>query len=462
MLIPISPTPGPSPARASRERGAKENIYQYVMIMEGNIKRKNRIVIAAGLFPPDIGGPATFAKILADELPKNECEVKVVAYGDDRQPDNQTARQPENKIIQKQEYKNIRAKAGQAGISAPRRDRQKNYILKVSRKSNIWWRYFKYFWEVWKLRKWGRVVYAFDLISVGLPGAAVKMLHSGIKLIVRVGGDYQWEQSSQAGYTKTTLRQYYRDKKFNWRERIVYGINNFVLRRADKVIFNSDFLKDIYLANRPWLGNKARVIKNIRPEAGVSAEARSAGEPIRILCAGRLTAVRNVLGLLKAYEELLKDMPGKVRLDIIGNGPQHGTIEKYITDNELRAVVNLQAGLERTELLKKIAASDIMALISLSESNPHFITEALALGKRVVVTKESELGFLGLKHANIYYVEPLNKDDITSKLEMAVRQSRERESTGAGSERGLADVLANLVWEKDRVVQEHIKLFNVD
>ncbi len=38
-----------------------------------------RILIATGIYPPDIGGPATYSKLLFDELPKKGMEVEVIA-----------------------------------------------------------------------------------------------------------------------------------------------------------------------------------------------------------------------------------------------------------------------------------------------------------------------------------------------------------------------------------------------
>ena len=39
-----------------------------------------KILIATPLYPPDIGGPATYAKILEDELPKQGVTVSVVSF----------------------------------------------------------------------------------------------------------------------------------------------------------------------------------------------------------------------------------------------------------------------------------------------------------------------------------------------------------------------------------------------
>ena len=39
-----------------------------------------KIVIATGLFPPDVGGPAQYAKHLFDEFEKQGHRVKVLSY----------------------------------------------------------------------------------------------------------------------------------------------------------------------------------------------------------------------------------------------------------------------------------------------------------------------------------------------------------------------------------------------
>ncbi|MFA6095681.1 MAG: hypothetical protein WC767_02460 [Candidatus Paceibacterota bacterium] len=41
-----------------------------------------RILIATGIYFPQIGGPATYSKLLYDELPKRGFEVEVANFGD--------------------------------------------------------------------------------------------------------------------------------------------------------------------------------------------------------------------------------------------------------------------------------------------------------------------------------------------------------------------------------------------
>ena len=43
-----------------------------------------RILIATGIYPPDIGGPATYSKVLFDELPKNGIDTEILSFGEVR------------------------------------------------------------------------------------------------------------------------------------------------------------------------------------------------------------------------------------------------------------------------------------------------------------------------------------------------------------------------------------------
>ena len=103
-----------------------------------------KILITTGIYPPDIGGPATYSKILIDELPKHNINALVLGFGEVR-------RLP--KII-----------------------RHFLYFLKILKKG-------------WK----ADIIFAQDPVSVGLPAAlAAKIL--GKKFVLKIVGDYAWEQ----------------------------------------------------------------------------------------------------------------------------------------------------------------------------------------------------------------------------------------------------------------------------
>ena len=106
-----------------------------------------KILLAAGIFPPDIGGPATYAQMLDDELPKVGIDVTVVPYG----------------LVR----------------SLPKAIRHLAYMRLL-----------------WKESKGCSVIYALDPMSVGVPARLVAVLKRK-KFVVRLGGDYAWEQGVQ-------------------------------------------------------------------------------------------------------------------------------------------------------------------------------------------------------------------------------------------------------------------------
>jgi len=373
-----------------------------------------KILIATGICPPDIGGPAIYAKALSEELPRVGCEVKIITYSD-------------NKISQPQVYK-------------------------ISRRNNILLRYFKYFWHVWKLRKWADIIYAFDLISVGLPCALVKLFKPKTKLIVRLGGDYQWETALQKGLYNNILEQYYIDKKFNLFERLVYFINNFVLSMADCIIFNACILRDIYVKYRNIKKEKAIIIRNISPEIDYIPKEQKK-DYVNILFAGRLTACRNLPILIESFSNIRNNWPKKVILEIIGEGDEREKIINLIKEKKLEEKVKISPKLNRNKLLNKIANSDIISLVSLTEINSNFISEALALNKPVILTKINEFHYIGDKRDLIYYIDPLNTQDITDKIELALSR------LFGGYIYQKQEEKKDISWDIGEVIKKHLEIF---
>ncbi len=64
-----------------------------------------------------------------------------------------------------------------------------------------------------KLSNWADVVYAHDLVSVGLPCALAKFLKPRTKLVVRLGGDFLWEKAYNNNWTDKPLSSYYQEPK---------------------------------------------------------------------------------------------------------------------------------------------------------------------------------------------------------------------------------------------------------
>ncbi len=158
-----------------------------------------KLLVATGLYPPETGGPATYAKMIEDQLPLKGIDVSVLPFRDVR-------RWP--KII----------------------------------------RHVIYFWNVWKAAKTADIVYALDPISVGLPAVLAAKLR-GKKFILRLGGDYAWEQGRQRFGLTDTLDDYsLAPEAAMFPVRVLARLQTFVAKQAYVVIAPSEYLKSIIVS----------------------------------------------------------------------------------------------------------------------------------------------------------------------------------------------------------------------
>ncbi|OGF28056.1 hypothetical protein A2331_03035 [Candidatus Falkowbacteria bacterium RIFOXYB2_FULL_34_18] len=401
-------------------------IYKFIIFRKCRKFRKTsdksfKIVMAAGSFPPDISGPATYASSFAREFADNGYNVKILTYG---------------KKIDNSEFK----------------------IYTVAKHQNLLLRYIKYFWKMFFLSSKADIVYSFDAISTGFPCALVKLLNPKLRLVTRLGGDYQWEQASQKGYADSTLREYYNKKNFNLWEKIIYSINNFVLLKSNKIIFNSQFLRDIYLNSRRLIHkNKTVIIKNIEPDFTNICAINKDKNKIKLVFAGRMIKIRNLKNFVESFAEIdYKKYHQNIVLEMIGGGPEEREIKKYIKFNKLEKRIKIFGPMKHGDLMKKIIESDILVLPSLTEINSNFIAEGLKMGKVIIHTKESELGYLGIKSDKIFYIDPLSVDDMKKKIEKAIEYFLANKNDNLADN----DVMSNIFWEKEKIIDAHLQVFD--
>jgi putative flippase GtrA/glycosyltransferase involved in cell wall biosynthesis len=340
-------------------------------------KENFNILIATGIYPPDIGGPATFAQKIAKSFAENDIGIRILTYSNEKDEDN---------------------------------------ICHIRKDQNIIARYAKYFWKIYRSMEWFDLLYSFDITSVGLPCALIKTIAPEKKLIIRLGGDIQWEASLEKRRHDQDLETYYKEKNFPWPENLKYFLANFVLKKADMIIFNSEMLKDIYVNHRGLDAKKTETIHNFANTAAKKRDAKTLDK--NILFAGRLVAFKNIPVLIDAF--LLINRKNKdIILEIIGDGPEKDNIIELIKEKNLSSYVRISPTLKRDKLLEKTASASVVAVVSLTEVNSNFASEALSLGKTVIMTKNSEFYFNNRKSALIYYIDPYSPEDIRDRIEEA-------------------------------------------
>ncbi|MFA6422450.1 MAG: glycosyltransferase family 4 protein [Candidatus Buchananbacteria bacterium] len=401
----------------------KNIISEVDNIYNNYINRRLKIIFASGIYPPQLGGPATFSHALANELAQGDFDVNVLTFGNGKY----------------KEENNVK-------------------IYYIDNGGSIIGRYVAYFWKLFKLSLGADIIYALDVTSVGLPSAFVRLLNRKVRLMYRLGGDFQWEKALSQGKFFGTLKQYYLQKKFNFREKILYALTNFAIKRADWIVFNANFLKTIYCEDRNINADRQSVVKNIKVDYSFPEPVCGANnDKIKIIFAGRFVPVKNLINLVKAMAMVKQNDPltfNKISLEIIGEGPQDQEIKGAISLEGLDENIKLMSKLSHADLMDKISQSDMVANVSLSEVNPNLIAEALLFHKKVVVTKESEPYYSDLKSPLLFFVDPLNVADMAEKIISSVNCDEKC------CEKISAQKLDKIAWSKERVVNEHINIFN--
>lgn len=330
--------------------GKMSQIFDRLMIKDKRLK----ILLVTGIYPPEIGGPATYAVLVEKELPKRGIAVRVLPF-------------------------------------------------RVVRRWPVGIRHFLYFLKSFRRALGQDAIFAQDTISVGLPAMlAAKILRKSF--IIRVPGDYVWEQSVQRFGVKDSIDDF-QSKKYSWRIELMRRIQKWVTSSADIVITPSNYFRDLV---RGWVRNKdkVRVIYNGIDLATSAIRHVKGGEKL-IISAGRLVPWKGFDVLI----ELMKDLPNW-KLVIVGDGPEKRNLDSIIQNLELRDRVILAGAISREELLNYLYQARVFVLNTSFESFSFQVVEAMSTGVPVVTTNIGNLAEIIENGKEGILVEPNNKEQI--------------------------------------------------
>ncbi|MBI3633475.1 MAG: GtrA family protein, partial [Candidatus Vogelbacteria bacterium] len=299
------------------------------------------VAIAAGIFPPDVGGPATYIYRLVNEIAKIEVRSTVVTYS------------------------RLRHDTIENGYD----------VIRINARWPLLVRGITYLVFLFIAAVNYPVIFAQDLTSTGLLAMVVKKFLPQKKLVIRVGGDLLWERKVEAGKTKLSIADFYRSGRY--KRDIVYRIGQMVLNSADQIIVPALFLKDIYVRYYKIPEEKIDVIKNPLPDINlceVDAPSESVQGEKTILFAGRFLKLKNVDRLIKAFI-VNYDAIKPARLVLIGEGSEEKNYREIISKWQHSSQISILPPLLQPELFGYIRKANLCVCPSLSEVNPNFILE---------------------------------------------------------------------------------------
>ena len=335
------------------------------------------ILLATGIFPPDIGGPSTYTKTIAEELAKRNFIIKVITYSDVKISNFQF---PISNKISNNKSENTEYQIQDT----------KYKLITVSRKIPKVLRHFIYFLKCLKNGFNTDVFYAQDAVSAGFPSFAASVILRK-KYIVKVTGDYAWEQ----GMTRFGISdpiEAFEAKKYGPAIEFLRFLQSYVSRLSDKVIVPSEYLKKIVSG---WNVKEEKIsviynsaeIPNIK-ESKISLRKKlNIGEEEKILISvGRLVKWKGFDGLIDVFSALNKNNKN-LRLLIIGDGPERENLELRIKNYELGNTAVLLGKLSHDETLKYVKAGDIFILNTAYEGFSHQLAEVMSLGIPIITTR---------------------------------------------------------------------------
>ncbi len=286
-----------------------------------------KILIATGLYPPEIGGPATYAKLLEDRLPARGIAVSVFPF--------RTVRHLPPGL-----------------------------------------RHIAYAWGIVRMAQGADLILVQDTVSTGLP-AAIAALLTGKKLVVRVPGDYAWEQGVQRFGVQESLDEF-QEHSYGLRVGLFRSIQRFVVRRAHRVIAPSVYLGNIVSG---WLAEPTHIeviYNGVEIQSGEEASARRTN---LIVSLGRLVPWKGFAELI----DIVARHP-QWRLAIRGDGPLRDQLRDQIEKNKAGAHITLDRSVSHVEAIRSCKEASVFVLNSRYEGLSHTLIEAMAVGTPVIAT----------------------------------------------------------------------------
>ena len=329
--------------------------------------------MTVGIFPPDIGGPATFvpkiAKYFQDEL---NYEIEILTLSDNKNS-------------------NINDDFS---------------VKRIDRNLPIIYRWLKTIFTIYKLGK------NKDLIFVNGLGteATIANIFLKKKIIRKIVGDPVWERA----YSKAKISESFDEfqvKNYGFSISLQKKVRSFSIKKSDIVVTPSQHLKNFIL--NLGFKNKIEIINNgvFIPEENTNI---FTNDQINITIVSRLVSHKNIEKIIRAISDLNNPL---IYLNIIGDGPELNQLQKISLESNNKDNIIFHGKLNRDDINHIFLKSDIYIQASNYEGLPHSLLEAMSYGIPVLCTPVGECKeILGNEDRGYILDLPVSKNNIKSKI----------------------------------------------
>jgi glycosyltransferase involved in cell wall biosynthesis len=300
------------------------------------------VLMVTGIFPPDIGGPATYVPTMSSELVKRGHKLTIVTLSDRLDHDDRSYNFPVHRI-RRRLFKPLRFLFTVLGILLEGRSAQVLYVNGLYLEAVI---------ANFILRK---------------------------PMMQKIVGDWAWERAMNKGWVDDSFEEFQR-RKYGLKLEFLKTLRTFCARRADTVIVPSQYLAS---AVTHWgvSETKTSVIYNAVELPLPISSAIPLSTRFKVVTAGRLVPWKQIDCLIEALCDC--DEAGLV---IVGEGPERSRLEALARQRQLADRVYFAGERSKQETAALMAACDLFVLNSTYEGFPHVVLEAMGVGLPVVAT----------------------------------------------------------------------------
>jgi len=292
-----------------------------------------RILLVSGIYPPDVGGPATFVPRLAQYLYEQGIKVDILTLTDDKK---NASHGPWN-------------------------------VIALSRKTWTPMRFLLTIATALKLLRRCDAVFVNGLHEE--LGIALRFIDR--KSVAKIVGDPVWERAINSKRTDLPIEQF-NNKELSRKELFQRQLLRSSLNQFDVVTSPSQGLIDLITA---W-GVKTNIllIPNGIPDFGLSNQILE----FDLITVSRLVKWKQVDSVIHSASEL------NLKLCVVGDGPERKHLEKLA--KELGATVSFVGNISETDAIELIRKSEIYVLYSSYEGLSFSLLQAMNLGKPIIVS----------------------------------------------------------------------------
>jgi glycosyltransferase involved in cell wall biosynthesis len=196
---------------------------------------------------------------------------------------------------------------------------------------------------------------------------------------------------------------------------VVEAVEFYARRKSKKIISISPYVRNEI---RRHLIN-SQVIDVENPVENEFFEVIRAPDKNRLLYVGRINERKNIKTLIEAFA-LFYRINIEAKLTIAGDYDEKSYFqecEKIVDDLGLNDSVEFIGGIDRGRLVEELKTTSCLILVSLQETAPMIVEEAMSAGVPVVASNICGLPYMIEDGVSGYLVNAQDKNDIAEKIE---------------------------------------------